>query len=119
MTLSTGQILSSRYRIVKLLGQGGFGAVYKAWDLNLERACALKQNTEFSPEAARQFFREAKILAELSHPGLPRVTDHFTIPGEGQYLVMDYVEGEDLQTILIRTQSHFPEDQSLDRKSVV
>jgi serine/threonine protein kinase/sugar lactone lactonase YvrE len=100
MPLSTGYILNSRYRIVNLLGQGGFGAVYKAWDLNLSRPCALKENLDTSPEAQKQFNREAVILANLIHPNLARVTDYFTISGQGQYLVMDYVEGEDLQNIL-------------------
>ena len=45
----------------------------------------------------RQFRREAIILANLRHPNLPRVTDHFIIDGQGQYLVMDYIEGEDLR----------------------
>ena len=62
MPLETGQILNNRYRIVKLLGQGGFGAVYRAWDINLERPRALKENLEISPEAQRQFKREAQIL---------------------------------------------------------
>ena len=97
MPLNPGTILNNRYRTVKLLGQGGFGAVYRAWDLTLERQCALKENLETSPEAQRQFEREAKLLANLSHSNLPRVTDHFVIPGQGQYLVMDYIEGEDLQ----------------------
>jgi len=100
MPLSTGHILNSRYRIVNLLGQGGFGAVYKSWDLNLSRPCALKENLDTTPEAQKQFNREAVILANLIHPNLARVTDYFTIPGQGQYLVMDYVEGEDLQHIL-------------------
>jgi serine/threonine-protein kinase len=100
MPLSTGHILNSRYRIVNLLGQGGFGAVYKAWDLNLSRPCALKENLDTTPEAQKQFNREAVILANLIHPNLARVTDYFTIPGQGQYLVMDYVEGDDLQNIL-------------------
>ncbi len=100
MVLSTGTIIHQRYRVVNLLGQGGFGAVYRAWDLNLSRPCALKENLETSPEAQKQFTREAVILANLIHPNLSRVTDYFSIPGQGQYLVMDYVEGEDLQQIL-------------------
>jgi len=63
---------------------------------------AIKENLDASPEAQRQFTREARILARLSHPNLPRVTDHFFIPGQGQYLVMDFVEGEDLQAMLAR-----------------
>jgi basic membrane protein A len=100
MTLTPGQILNSRYRIVKLLGQGGFGAVYRAWDVSLERPCALKENLDTSEDAQRQFRREAVILANLSHPNLPHVIDHFTLPGQGQYLVMEFVEGEDLQSML-------------------
>ncbi len=100
MSFETGFILNNRYRIVKLLGQGGFGAVYKAWDLNLSHACAVKENLDTSSEAQRQFLREATVLANLSHPNLPRVTDHFVLPGQGQYLVMDFIEGEDLQSTL-------------------
>jgi hypothetical protein len=95
-------MLNSRYRIVRLLGQGGFGAVYRAWDTNLNRPCAVKENLDTSPEAQRQFTREATVLANLSHPNLPRVTDHFILAGQGQYLVMDYVEGEDLATMIKR-----------------
>ena len=100
MPLQTGQVFNNRYRIVKLLGQGGFGAVYRAWDSNLNKPCALKENLDVSPEAQRQFTREATVLANLSHPNLPRVTDHFILPGQGQYLVMDFVEGDDLASIL-------------------
>jgi hypothetical protein len=55
MPLSPGQILNNRYRIVKILGQGGFGAVYRAWDTTFDLPIALKENTETSPEAQRQF----------------------------------------------------------------
>jgi len=114
MPLITGQILNNRYRIVKLLGQGGFGAVYRAWDVNLSRPCAVKENMDASPEAQVQFGREATILANLIHPNLARVTDYFFLPGQGQYLVMDYVEGEDLQAMLERTRTSIPEAQALD-----
>ena len=100
MLLPIGHEINDRYRIVKLLGQGGFGAVYRAWDKNLIKPCALKENLDVTPEAQRQFEREAVILAGLDHPNLPRVTDHFTVVGQGQYLVMDFVDGEDLQEVL-------------------
>ncbi len=111
--LSTGMILSSRYRIVKSLGQGGFGVVYKAWDIRLNVPCAVKENFEASAEAERQFAREASILAGLRHPNLPKVTDHFSLPGQGQYLVMEYIEGEDLQAKLDRAGGPLPENQVL------
>ena len=94
------RILQNRYRIEEQLGKGGFGSVYKVWDLNLNRYCAIKENLATSPEAQRQFMREATTLANLNHPNLPRVTDHFIIPEQGQYLVMDFVEGDDLESIL-------------------
>jgi basic membrane protein A len=111
MALKDGQVLNSRYQIVRLLGQGGFGAVYQAWDLNLKVPCAVKENFETSPSAMRQFEREASMLAALRHPNLPRVTDHFIIEGQGQYLVMDYIEGEDLRTIMEREKKPLPEAQ--------
>jgi len=65
MPLTQGQILNNRYRIVTLLGQGGFGAVYRAWDLQFGGPCAIKENLDTSPEAIRQFEREAKMLYTL------------------------------------------------------
>lgn len=114
MPLSPGQILQQRYRIVTLLGQGGFGAVYRAWDVNLNRPCAVKENMETTLEAQRQFMREATVLANLSHANLPRVIDHFHIPNQGQYLVMDFIEGEDLQEMLEKAGAPLPEEQVLD-----
>ena len=67
MPLSSGQILKDRYRLVKLLGQGGFGAVYRVWDTNMERPLALKENLDTTPQAQRQFKREAQILFDLTH----------------------------------------------------
>ncbi len=96
------------------MGQGGFGAVYLAHDLTLNRPCALKENLETSDEVRRQFMREAQLLANLNHPNLPRVIDYFILAGQGQYLVMDYVEGEDLQDMLDRTAQPLPEAQALD-----
>jgi len=112
MTLSVGQALNNRYRIDLLLGQGGMGAVYRAWDWNLNMQVAIKENLDASPRAYNQFSREAQILSRLHHPNLPRVTDYFFIPGQGQYLVMDFAEGEDLQTMMSRL-GVLPESQVL------
>lgn len=97
MTLDRDSLLNQRYRIVEILGQGGMAAVYRAIDENLGLEVALKENLFTTEEYARQFRREAVILANLRHPNLPRVTDHFVIEHQGQYLVMDYIEGEDLR----------------------
>ena len=109
MPLSIGQLLqTNRYRIDGILGKGGMGAVYLAWDNSLGKNAAIKENLDTSAEAHQQFNREATMLARLSHPNLPRVTDYFFIPNQGQYLVMDYVEGEDLDHI-INTTGSLPE----------
>ncbi len=109
MTLKTGDIIQNRYRIVRLVGQGGFGAVYRAWDVNVSQPVALKENLGVDAEAQRQFEREATLLAGLRHPNLPRVTDHFIVPGQGQYLVMDYVEGKSLAALLTERGGPLPE----------
>jgi serine/threonine protein kinase/Tol biopolymer transport system component len=102
MTLETGTLLNNRYRIVEVLGQGGMAAVYKAIDENLGVEVALKENLFTTEEYARQFRLEATILASLRQPNLPRVSDHFVIEPQGQYLVMDFIEGEDLRQRLDR-----------------
>jgi formylglycine-generating enzyme required for sulfatase activity len=102
MPLTIGQVLHNRYRIDALLGQGGMGAVYRATDLTFSAQVALKENLDTSPPAQKQFAHEAGILYHLRHPNLPRVGDYFFVPGQGQYLVMDYVAGEDLSQILAR-----------------
>ena len=97
MSLENGFLLNDRFRILDVLGQGGMGAVYRAFDENLDISVAVKENSFLSEDYARQFQREAKILASLRHPNLPRVFDYFVIDQQGQYLVMDYIEGEDLR----------------------
>ncbi|MBG0770136.1 MAG: serine/threonine-protein kinase [Anaerolineaceae bacterium] len=102
MPLAEGFLLNNRYRILDVLGQGGMGAVYRALDENLNVTVAVKENSFFSEEYARQFQREAQVLAALRHPNLPRVFDYFVIDQEGQYLVMDYIEGDDLRQWMSR-----------------
>ena len=112
-TLERGALLHKRYRIVEILGQGGMGSVYRAVDENLGMDVAVKENLFTSDEYARQFRLEAVILANLRHPNLPRVTDHFVIGDQGQYLIMDYIEGEDLRQRMERAGSISEEEAIL------
>jgi formylglycine-generating enzyme required for sulfatase activity len=112
MPLNSGQVLQERYRIDALLGQGGMGAVYRATYLTFDTPVAIKENLEVTPEARRQFSREAGLLHQLRHPNLPRVNDYFFLPGQGQYLVMDFVDGQDLNRILAQ-RGPIPEAQAL------
>jgi serine/threonine-protein kinase len=95
--MEPGSLLHERYRIEGMLGKGGMGAVYVAYDQTLQLRVAVKENLSVSPDSERQFHREASLLASLRHPNLPRVTDHFILEGR-QYLVMDFIEGEDLHS---------------------
>ena len=108
--MERGTILHHRYRIVEILGQGGMGSVYRAVDENLGVPVAVKENLFTSDEYARQFKLEAVILAGLRHPNLPRVSDHFVVGETGQYLVMDFIEGEDLRQRMERLGAISEED---------
>jgi serine/threonine protein kinase len=112
MTLERGTLLHKRYRIVEILGQGGMGSVYRAVDENLGVDIALKENLFTTDEYARQFRLEAVILANLRHPNLPRVSDHFVVGEQGQYLVMDFIEGEDLRQRMERVGA-IPEEEAI------
>jgi serine/threonine protein kinase len=103
MGLEKDSLLHGRYRIQETLGKGGMGAVYHALDESLGVYVAVKENLIEDEEGLRQFRREATLLAGLRHTNLPRVTDHFVIEGQGQYLVMDFISGEDLKQRLNRT----------------
>lgn len=117
--LKTGEVLRGRYRISRIIGQGGMGSIYLADDLRLEgRLCALKEvehdrtlPEELLREAREQFFREASVLARLDHPNLPKVSDFFSIEGR-DYLAMDFVPGKDLRTLMseARQKSTFLEE---------
>jgi len=105
--LRPGIVLRERYKIMDCVGQGGMGAVYRAADLRLDgRVCAIKEirpNLDLPPEmlaqVQQQFHQEASVLARLDHPNLPKVSDYFTV-GKREYLVMDYVAGQDLRQAL-------------------
>ncbi|MCC6147481.1 MAG: PD40 domain-containing protein [Anaerolineaceae bacterium] len=101
MDLSSETTLRGRYKIIRQLGKGGMGAVYLAYDTSLETEVAVKCNLNPSKESSTQFLREARLLAALRHPNLPRVIDHFLLD-QSQYLVMDYIPGDDLGALLQR-----------------
>ena len=112
--LASESVLGGRYIVKKRLGQGGMGSVYLAHDERLEIDCAIKEmsssmlKTDEDRERARKaFHEEAKLLARLNHPNLPRVTDHFTDHGK-EYLVMEFVPGETLAQIMRRKPPAWP-----------
>ena len=110
--LTPETILQGRYRIVRQLGQGGMGAVYEAIDQRLDTTVALKETLFADERLRKQFEREARLLARLHHPALPRVSDHFS-EGDGQFLVMQYIPGDDLSEKMNRKRGPFPSDQVL------
>ncbi|MCP4539782.1 MAG: SUMF1/EgtB/PvdO family nonheme iron enzyme [Chloroflexi bacterium] len=118
MTLTVGEILQNRYRIVSPLGQGGMGAVYQAWHLSLNLPIAIKEmmpqpdlDAQVLAQLRQQFQHEAATLARLDHPHLVAVIDFFE-EGDNAYLVMHLVEGESLADRIERD-SALSEDQVL------
>jgi serine/threonine protein kinase len=120
--LPKGAVLQSRYEIIKVLGVGGMGAVYLAQDLRftgVTRMCAVKEMISTTPDphvrrlAVQSFEREANLLVELNHQGIPEIYDFFT-ESVRSYLVMEYVDGENLEEVLDRTEGMLKAEQVLD-----
>jgi outer membrane protein assembly factor BamB/predicted Ser/Thr protein kinase len=120
--LPKGAILGSRYEVVKVLGLGGMGAVYQARDLRftgVARLCAVKEMASTTPDphvrrlAIQNFEREANILATLNHPAIPKIYDYFT-EGVRSYLVLEYIEGEDLEALMGDLEQALPVPQVID-----
>jgi len=111
--LKNGEVLRGRYKVRDRIGQGGTGNIYLADDIRLEgRLCALKEveydrsfPAKILKEARDQFLREATVLARLDHPNLPKVSDFFSNEAR-DYLVMDYVPGKDLRTLMLEARHH-------------
>src|SRR5215203_3519235 len=99
--IETGTLLQDRYLIEKQIGVGGMGAVYLAVDQRFGSHVAIKETFYMDEELGEAFEREAHLLNSLFHPVLPHVSDYFT-ENNGYFLVMQYIEGEDLSAILKR-----------------
>ncbi len=99
-----GALLADRYRIVALLGRGGMGEVYRADDLKLGQAVALKflpPSLARDPSALARFHREVRVARQISHPNVCRVFDIGEAFGQS-FLCMEYIDGEDLASLLRR-----------------
>jgi serine/threonine-protein kinase len=103
--LPAGTVLDGAYRLTRLLGQGGMGAVYEGHHTGAGKRVAVKvMHRELTayPELLARFRREAKVTGELAHPHVVSVFGFGTAPSGQPYLVMEFLEGEDLQTRLER-----------------
>jgi serine/threonine protein kinase/parvulin-like peptidyl-prolyl isomerase len=111
--LKADTILQNRYRIRRELGHGGMGTVYEATDQRLNCVVALKETTSGgSEESRRAFEREASLLGNLRHPSLPKVMDYFT-ERDSDFLVMEFIPGEDLAALLDANVGPFSQKQVL------
>jgi serine/threonine protein kinase len=100
--VNIGDILQQgRYRVNRQLGAGGMATIYEVFDRRLQTRFALKEAAVRNAEEQAQFEREAQLLARLDHPALPGVVDHFGERG-AQFLVMELVPGDDLETLSTR-----------------
>jgi len=110
-----GAVIGERYRIIGLLGRGGMGEVYRADDLKLGQPVALKflpKALSEDPLRLERFYAEVRIARHVSHPNVCRVYDIADLDGQ-HYLSMEYVDGEDLASLLKRI-GHLPNDKALE-----
>jgi serine/threonine-protein kinase len=113
----TGEILEGRFRIERPLGKGGMASVYLATHLELSQPVALKEmkpvaGGELEQSALRQIYHEARLLVQLRHARLPHVHDFFK-HGDCFFLVLDYIEGETLDDVLVRSGAALSEETVL------
>ncbi len=117
--LQSGITLVKRYHIQEVIGVGGMGSVYRARDLhfpNVTKLVAVKEMINMAPDPlvrqtiVQNFEREANMLATLSHPSIPRIYDYFT-EEDRSYLVLEFVHGKDLESIINDTSGFLSEEQ--------
>jgi hypothetical protein len=108
-----GSVLDKRYRIVGLLGRGGMGEVFRADDMKLGQPVALKflpEGLERDEQRLSRFLNEVRTARQVTHPNVCRVFDIDEVDGQ-HYLSMEYVDGEDLSSLLRRI-GHLPKDKA-------
>lgn len=110
--IEVGEVLQNRYRIEKQIGQGGMGTVFLATDERFGSTVAIKETLLPADHFRRAFEREARLLNSLRHPALPNVSDYF-IEENGQFIVMEFIAGEDLSEMMERSGTAFPLDDVL------
>jgi predicted Ser/Thr protein kinase len=111
--IEAGKVLQNRYRIEKQIGQGGMGAVYIATDERFGSTVAIKETLFMDDNYRKAIEREARLLNSLKHTALPRVSDHF-LEENGQFLVMEYIPGEDLFDMMEGRKEPFHVDDILN-----
>lgn len=120
--LSAGAVLVNRYAVQEVIGVGGMGSVYRARDLhfpNVVKLVAVKEMINQGRDAlvrqtiVQNFEREANILVTLNHPSIPRIFDYFSY-NERSYLVLEYIQGKDLEELLSSTSDFFSESQVVE-----
>lgn len=119
--LVPGQVVHERYRIIREIARGGMGRVYEAEHLELEQRVALKEAIADDPKLFAILRGEARLLAKLKHsrhPALPDVTDYFT-EANRQYLVMEFIPGDDLSKMLNKGERPFPVQDIADVMEVL
>jgi serine/threonine-protein kinase len=110
-----GELIADRYELEELVGSGGMSSVYKAWDTLLERNVALKILHEHHLEDAEyveRFRREARTVAQLSHPNIVTVIDRGETEGR-PFIVFEFIEGETLDQVIAR-RGALPVDEALE-----
>ncbi len=121
-TLHPGAILQDRYQVMEVRGHGGMAMVYKARDLRFDkvsRVCAVKELYNTAPDprlrelVIQSFDREANTLASLNHPAVPSIYDYFS-EGTRMYLVMEFINGQDLEQMIEESTGPIDQDQVLD-----
>lgn len=120
MPLQTNQVLLNKYRIERLIGEGGFGYVYEATDLNLNRRVAIKElKTELAsnPEMLGRFVSEARAVANLNDPHIVQVLDYHK-EADHHYIIMEYMDGGSLAGLLSKRGSLTPGEAALIAKAI-
>ena len=111
--MQAGDTIAGRFLLHKIAGRGGMGVVFQAKDQRTQALVAVKVVTLYQPSTMQRFQREAQLLSRLQHPGVVRYLEHGETPEGELYLVMEWLEGEDLSTRLKRGRLSLQEGLSL------